>query len=120
MPGVASSAPDLGALSAEQRSFLAPAWRREVEGWIHLHVEGSPRARGFAHGWLLAPELAEALRVIRALLVFDTGVGLDLFARAAELSANVNVRGAGGEGPCHARSPRDGRKGLHERIIFGE
>lgn len=74
---------DPSTLSEEQQGWLQRAWRRDVEGWVFLHIEGAPYARGFAHGWLLAPELADALRVIEQLLVFDTGATLDYFGLAA-------------------------------------
>ncbi|MEI8041954.1 MAG: C45 family autoproteolytic acyltransferase/hydrolase, partial [Verrucomicrobiota bacterium] len=39
--------------------------RSERSGWIYLHVEGEPRERGFQHGYLLAKEIGEGLRVTR-------------------------------------------------------
>ncbi len=57
----------LGAeLSAEQQGWLRAAERHERAGWIYLHVEGGPRERGFQHGYLLAKEIEECLRVVRA------------------------------------------------------
>jgi len=61
---LASPAP--AALTAEQQRWLAPASRHEKAGWIYLHIEGEPRVRGFQHGYLLAPEIKEALRVTAA------------------------------------------------------
>ena len=29
-------------------------------GWIYVHLEGSPHDIGFQHGYLLAPEIADA------------------------------------------------------------
>ena len=52
-------------LTLEQQSWLAKARRFERAGWIYLHTEGEPRARGFQHGYLLAKEIAEGLRVTR-------------------------------------------------------
>jgi len=51
------------ALTAEQSQWLARAERHEKAGWIYLHIEGEPRARGFQHGYLLAKEIAEGIRV---------------------------------------------------------
>jgi len=40
---------------------LKPAFRRpEKDGWIFVHLEGSPRDVGYQHGYLLAPEIAAA------------------------------------------------------------
>ncbi len=36
-------------------------WRAEQGGWILVHVEGEPYARGYQHGYLLADELAAYL-----------------------------------------------------------
>ncbi len=48
-----------------QRQLLAGGYRFERAGWTYLHAEGSPRARGFQHGSLLAPEIADAIRTTR-------------------------------------------------------
>jgi len=52
-------------LSTEQQALLAKGYRFERAGWIYLHAEASPRARGFQHGYLLAPEIVENLRKTR-------------------------------------------------------
>jgi phospholipase B-like protein len=52
-------------LSADQESCVAKGKRFERAGWIYLHTEGEPRDRGFQHGYLLAKEIGEALRVTR-------------------------------------------------------
>ncbi len=61
-------------LTAEQRQRLAKGHRHEKAGWIYLHVEGEPRERGFQHGYLLAPEIAEALRIRRAVWLHNTSM----------------------------------------------
>jgi hypothetical protein len=38
-------------------------------GWTYVHLKGSPSDIGFQHGYLLAPEIADALEAIR---LFDT------------------------------------------------
>ena len=55
-----------GELTAQQSGWLHTAERHERAGWIYLHIEGGPRERGFQHGYLLAPEIAEGLRIARA------------------------------------------------------
>ena len=52
-------------LTPEQQVWLAKAKRSERAGWVYLHVEGEPRERGFQHGYLLAKEIADGLRVSR-------------------------------------------------------
>src|SRR5437899_2949811 len=39
-----------------------PAYRYPQAGWIVLHVEGEPYERGYQHGQLLAPEIADFVR----------------------------------------------------------
>lgn len=53
------------ALSTEQQQWLAQGRRFERHGWIYLHLEGGPQARGFQHGYLLAREIADGLRATR-------------------------------------------------------
>ena len=53
-------------ISKQQQEWISAAERHERAGWIYIHVEGSPRERGFQHGYLLAKETAECLRVVRA------------------------------------------------------
>jgi len=55
-----------GPVSSEQQQCVAKAKRFERHGWIYLHIEGEPKERGFQHGYLLAPEISEGLRVTRA------------------------------------------------------
>jgi hypothetical protein len=54
-----------GSLTSEQQQCVAKGRRFERHGWIYLHVEGGAKDRGFQHGHLLAPEIAEALRVTK-------------------------------------------------------
>jgi hypothetical protein len=39
-----------------------PAYRYPQAGWIVLHIEGEPYERGYQHGKLLAPDIADHLR----------------------------------------------------------
>ncbi len=49
--------------SADTR--LQGGFRNPVkEGWIFVHLEGSPSAVGFQHGYLLAPEIEDSKRAI--------------------------------------------------------
>jgi len=67
-------APRAAALTAEQRQWLAKGERHEKAGWIYLHIEGEPRERGFQHGYLLAKEIAECLRIRRAVWLHNTAM----------------------------------------------
>ena len=70
-PAPASTA---ASLSLEQRQWLAQGERHEKAGWIYLHIEGGPRQRGFQHGYLLAQEIAECLRIRRAVWLHNTSM----------------------------------------------
>jgi hypothetical protein len=73
-------------LTTEQQAWLAKAKRFGRAGWIYLHVEGEPRERGFQHGYLLAKEIAEGLRVTRVQWHHDSTMDWPwLVAHAAEM-----------------------------------
>jgi hypothetical protein len=60
------------------------AMRRPLHnGWIFVHLEGAPGMLGFQHGYLLAPEIQDAHRVIAALMERDTKKGWEFFRAAA-------------------------------------
>ena len=42
-----------------QEQLLAKASRTEKNGWIQIHLEGSPHVIGFQHGYLLADEIID-------------------------------------------------------------
>jgi len=48
---------------------LQKAYRFQQGGWTYVHLEGSPADVGFQHGYLLAPEIADAFEAIK---MFDT------------------------------------------------
>jgi hypothetical protein len=48
---------------------LQKAYRFQKGGWTYVHLEGSPSDIGFQHGYLLAPEIADAFEAIK---LFDT------------------------------------------------
>ncbi|WP_435009287.1 C45 family autoproteolytic acyltransferase/hydrolase [Tundrisphaera lichenicola] len=41
-----------------------PAYRYPQSGWIVLHIEGEPYDRGYQHGRLMAPEIADYLKTL--------------------------------------------------------
>ena len=50
----------------------AGSYRFERSGWIYVHLEGPPSQVGFQHGYQLAPEIADLLRVTKAQLLHNT------------------------------------------------
>ncbi|HTW66843.1 MAG TPA: C45 family peptidase [Bryobacteraceae bacterium] len=66
-------------------SRLAKAFRRpELNGWIFVHLEGTPSDIGYQHGYLLAPEIADAQKVIALGLTHDSHKSYGFFRSAAE------------------------------------
>ena len=64
---------------------LGKAFRRpELNGWIFVHLEGTPSEIGFQHGYLLAPEIEDAHRVIVLGLTHDSKKPYSFFRAAAE------------------------------------
>ena len=51
---------------------LEGARRVERDGWVYVHLEGPPERLGFQHGYLLADEVADLLRVIKPFLETTT------------------------------------------------
>ncbi|HEV2490627.1 MAG TPA: C45 family peptidase [Candidatus Acidoferrales bacterium] len=58
-----STQPRLVAEATDAR--LIGAYRFERGGWIYVHLQGTPEQVGFQHGYLLAPEIADALATIK-------------------------------------------------------
>lgn len=63
---------------------LAGSYRFDRNGWIFVHLEGPPATLGYQHGYLLAPETADLLRVYRAFTEHQTKHDWAFFRTAAE------------------------------------
>ncbi|MCS7315938.1 MAG: C45 family peptidase [Bryobacterales bacterium] len=63
---------------------LEGSLRQERNGWIFVHLEGSPSRIGFQHGYLLAEEIADAQKVIALVLEHDTKRPWSFFRDAAQ------------------------------------
>src|SRR3984957_19222032 len=64
---------------------LAKAFRKpDLNGWIFVHLEGTPAEIGFQHGYLLAPEIEDAHKVIALGLTHDSHKPYGFFRTAAE------------------------------------
>jgi hypothetical protein len=60
------------------------SYRFERNGWIYVHLEGSPEQIGFQHGSLLAPEIFDFLRVIKPYLEKSTNRDWSFYRQASE------------------------------------
>ena len=65
------------------QAALAKAYRFDRGGWIYVHLEGSPHDIGYQHGYLLAPEIADAFAVVKLEMTHDTGRDWEFFRRSA-------------------------------------
>jgi hypothetical protein len=62
---------------------LAKAYRHEKAGWIFLHIEGNARDRGFQHGYLMAAEIKENIRLLRARWEYQTALDWSWYVQKA-------------------------------------
>jgi hypothetical protein len=58
--------------------------RFDRNGWIYVHIEGAPEQLGYQHGYLLAAEIADFLRVIKPFLEKSTKRDWGFYRQAAE------------------------------------
>lgn len=65
------------------QAALAKTYRFERGGWIYVHLEGSPHDIGYQHGYLLAPEIADAFAVVKLEMTHDTGRDWEFFRRTS-------------------------------------
>lgn len=77
----------LYARSAQQDHSSDPrlqhAYRFQQDGWTYVHLEGSPSEIGFQHGYLLAPEIADAFRAVQLEDTHDTKRNWAFFRKTA-------------------------------------
>ena len=63
---------------------LAGAYTFERGGWTYVHLQGSPEQIGFQHGYLLGPQIADALNVFKVEDVHDTKRDWQFYRDAAK------------------------------------
>ncbi len=60
-----------------------PGYRFERGGWIYVHLEGSPSEIGYQHGRLLAPEIADLVRVTKLETLHSTERNWEFYREAS-------------------------------------
>ena len=70
-------------LTNEQKTWLSKANRHEKNGWIYLHIEGSPEERGFQHGFLLSKEIKESIRILSEVWKYQSAMKWNWFVDRA-------------------------------------
>jgi Phospholipase B len=77
--------PKAAAQTASTDARLKGAFRRLARnGWTFVHLEGTPSEIGFQHGYLLAPEIEDALKVIELEEKHDDKKDWQFFREAAK------------------------------------
>src|SRR5579862_6591303 len=79
----AAQPPNVAAQNTYVEQTQGKGYRFERGGWIYVHLEGSPLEIGYQHGYLLAPEIADAFAVVRLEMTHDTGQDWNFFRHAA-------------------------------------
>lgn len=70
-------------LYASGDARLAKSSREDKNGWIYIHLEGKPADIGYQHGYLLAPEIDDALKMFSQFLEGSTKKNWDFYREAA-------------------------------------
>jgi len=60
------------------------SYRFERDGWIFIHLEGSPDQIGYQHGKLLAKETEDLLRVLKPFLLHETKKDWNFYRKASQ------------------------------------
>src|SRR5258706_741540 len=63
---------------------LARSSREVRAGWVYVHLEGAPRDIGFQHGYLLAPEIDDSLKMFAYFLKRSSGKDWAFYRSAAQ------------------------------------
>jgi hypothetical protein len=67
-----AASPTASKAAPQADTRLQGAYRLERNGWVYVHLQGPPATLGFQHGYLLAAETAELLRVFKAFTTHQT------------------------------------------------
>lgn len=62
------------ALSPEQKKLLTGSDRSLKDGWTVVRIAGNARERGFQHGFLLANEIADAVRKTKVAWIYQSAL----------------------------------------------
>src|SRR5437667_8437368 len=63
---------------------LKGSYRFERNGWIYVHLQGSPEQVGYQHGKLLAKEIEDLLRVVEPFLQHESKRDWDFYRKASQ------------------------------------
>src|ERR1700752_2057508 len=84
-PGrVATASDSRRASRVKANGELQGSYRFERNGWIYVHLEGSPSRVGYQHGYLLAEEIRDLLGVVGPFLQHTTKRDWNFYRRTSE------------------------------------
>ena len=63
---------------------LAKAFREDKNGWIFLHLQGSPSDIGYQHGYLAANEIDTTIQAVAYTLAHETKKDWSFYRQAAK------------------------------------
>jgi len=64
--------------------LLKGSYRFENNGWIYVHLEGTPDRLGYQHGYLLSAEIDDLLRILKPFLKRTTKRDWEFYRAAAQ------------------------------------
>lgn len=83
--GLVSGLAATPARESQSENRLKKSFRRpDNNGWIFVHLEGSPADIGYQHGYWLAPEIQDTFRVVSRGLTHDSKKNWGFFREAAQ------------------------------------
>jgi len=68
-------------------------YRFDRNGWIYVHIEGTPYERGFHHGYLVASELEEIMENMKYLTYWNTGKEWKFFVSRIDTEFLEEIKG---------------------------
>ncbi|HEY8780264.1 MAG TPA: C45 family peptidase [Mucilaginibacter sp.] len=69
--------------SCKQNNRIGNATREDKNGWIYIHLSGSPADIGFQHGYLVANEIDTIIKVMQYYLPSSSGKNWDFYRAAS-------------------------------------
>lgn len=70
-------------LTTEEQAWMQNASRTDINGWMHIKINGEPFERGFQYGYLTAQDYAAAIRTYKAMTLQTMGMDYSFFVESA-------------------------------------
>lgn len=66
----------------------------EMNGWKYISIHGSPKERGYAHGYLVASELKDIQKMMRFIVMEDTGYSWEHYIQICKEHITPTIKSA--------------------------